>query len=228
MVCVDSPRFLGPPPQWCQAIAPEETQPAARRRHIARSSAATSFAWVRVTDNEGRAWCSRKEHHPRQVCSQTKTPGPWTRRSEVRLELSLGLRLRPRGGPAAGVGHDLTELRLVLGLTQPVEEFFDLALFLLEPAKRLLAIFVEGAVAAREAAPGAAAPAAHGLAHAVPAFLVPAAVAVLPTSHASTPYNICQDAQADRPVGHEAEDHEHDPCRLTQVIELCGDAHRRS
>ena len=58
-------------------------------------------------------------------------------------------RRRLGGGRAiAPLVHELVELGAVLGGAQPVEEVAELALLLVELAQRLLAIFVEGDVAA--------------------------------------------------------------------------------
>jgi len=51
-------------------------------------------------------------------------------------------------GVIAPLGHELIELGSVLGKTQPLQKFLELALFFLEPAKRIGAIFVESAIAA--------------------------------------------------------------------------------
>jgi hypothetical protein len=45
--------------------------------------------------------------------------------------------------------HELIELDLVLGKTEPVEEFAEFALFLFKPLHGLGLVFVEGAIAAR-------------------------------------------------------------------------------
>ncbi len=47
------------------------------------------------------------------------------------------------------IGHELVELGLVLGFAQSRQEFLEFALLVFEPAQRLGAIFVEGAVAGR-------------------------------------------------------------------------------
>src|SRR5690242_8666450 len=47
----------------------------------------------------------------------------------------------------APLGHELVELRLVLGMAQALEEFPEFALLLFEPVQGLRAILVEGAVA---------------------------------------------------------------------------------
>jgi hypothetical protein len=51
-------------------------------------------------------------------------------------------------GATTALGHELIEFCLVFGVPQPVEELLEFALFLLEPAESLSAVFVKGAVAA--------------------------------------------------------------------------------
>src|SRR5207248_8273966 len=65
-----------------------------------------------------------------------------------------GLRLAIGWGVRAGamLRHEEIELFLVLGMTQPIEEFAKLLLLFLEPPQRLHAVFIEGAVAARRRA----------------------------------------------------------------------------
>jgi hypothetical protein len=61
----------------------------------------------------------------------------------------LGLRLRSVvTGAIAPLGHELVELCPVLGKAQPLQKLLELALFFLEPAKRIGAIVVESAIAA--------------------------------------------------------------------------------
>src|SRR5262249_7370724 len=48
------------------------------------------------------------------------------------------------------------------------------------------------------------------------------------TVHASSPYEISEDQKTDRPVDHEAQDHESNPDRLryfVELVELRGDIH---
>ena len=47
-----------------------------------------------------------------------------------------------------GAHRDARQLFLVLGVTQPIQEFLELGLLLLEAAQRLHAVLVEGAVTA--------------------------------------------------------------------------------
>jgi hypothetical protein len=68
---------------------------------------------------------------------------------QLRRWLRLGLRLRSVvTGAIALLGHELVELGPVLGKTQPLQELLKLALFFLESAQRIGAIFVESAIAA--------------------------------------------------------------------------------
>ena len=63
------------------------------------------------------------------------------------LRLGIVRRRRTR----AVLRHELVELFLVLGVAQAVEEVAEFDLLFLEPAQRVGAVFVEGAVAARSA-----------------------------------------------------------------------------
>jgi hypothetical protein len=70
------------------------------------------------------------------------------RRTQPRRWLRLGLRLRSVvTGAIALLGHELVELGPVLGKAQPLQKLLELPLFLLEPAQRVGAIFVESAIA---------------------------------------------------------------------------------
>jgi hypothetical protein len=62
--------------------------------------------------------------------------------------LRLGLRLRSVTRAIAPLGHELVELGSVLGKAQPLQKLLKLALFFLESAQRVDAIFVESAIAA--------------------------------------------------------------------------------
>src|SRR5262245_36522227 len=105
--------------------------------------------------------------------------------------------------------HELVELGAVLGGAQAVEELLELALLLVEFAQGLLAIFVEGDVAAAAAPVVAALPGTPLLARAAAGFAtvasVPAAVAAMPRAkHASTPFQVDEKGEADRPEDDEA------------------------
>jgi len=63
--------------------------------------------------------------------------------------VSARRRLRRAAAPIAPFGHELIELGLVLGGAQPIEELAELLLLFLEPAQRVGAVVVEGAIAAR-------------------------------------------------------------------------------
>jgi multidrug efflux pump subunit AcrB len=58
--------------------------------------------------------------------------------------------------PVASLVHELVELRLVLGLTQAVQKFQEIALLVFEATQGLAAVFVKGGVAARGLAAWAA------------------------------------------------------------------------
>src|SRR5215813_9348736 len=65
----------------------------------------------------------------------------------VRLLRRLRRAIRLRR-PVAAFRHELVELRLVLGLPQPVKEIAEVALLILESAQRIGAVFIKGAIAA--------------------------------------------------------------------------------
>jgi hypothetical protein len=50
-------------------------------------------------------------------------------------------------GAIAPFGHELVELRAVLGKAQPPQELLELALLFFEPAQRIGAVFIESAIA---------------------------------------------------------------------------------
>src|SRR3984885_8107662 len=64
-------------------------------------------------------------------------------------DLTLRLTVGGRGWTRAVLGHELVELFLVLGVTQPIEEILEFGLLLLKALQRFDAVFVEGAVTAR-------------------------------------------------------------------------------
>src|SRR3546814_3058775 len=70
-------------------------------------------------------------------------------------------------------------------------------------------VLVEGAVAGRPVGLG----------------LPPLPAATLPASHASTPDQIGQNGETERPEHDESEHHQADPCRLADVVEPFHDAH---
>src|SRR5205085_239660 len=155
-----------------------------------------------------------------------------------------GLRLwRRRVVAAAAVGHELVELRLVLGLTQAVQKFEEIALLVFEATQGLAAVFVKSGVTARALAAWAAparsprrspgTPAARRLLHPLHSFLHPPLPAIMPAvcpaSHdATAPYQKSQGDEADRPPHDKARNHQSDPGRLADVVRACRDRHGRS
>src|SRR5262249_55080990 len=131
--------------------------------------------------------------------------------------------------PTTTFGHELVELGAVLGRPELVEIVAELALLFVELAQRLLAVFVERDVARRmPAAPVTALPGAPFFAARTPLLAggltvfgcVPAAVmAMLPTGHASTPFQVDQKGEANRPEHDEAEHHQGDPRRLGHLVQ---------
>ena len=98
--------------------------------------------------------------------------------------------------------------------------------------RRLGAVFVEGAVAARRriiprtAAHFGAHPV-HLALHALHLVLPAVMAAVIPASHSSAPYREGEDGKAKRPPGHEAENDQRDPGGFAEFVELRGDGHCR-
>src|SRR5690606_29280533 len=115
--------------------------------------------------------------------------------------------------------HELIELGLVLRHAQAIEEATELALFLLETAQGLLAIFVERAIAGGRINASVQAPL---LSLALPALSHPALparkVTVPSTAHPSAPDQVSQNCESYRPEHREAEDHDGDPGRLSPVV----------
>src|SRR6266849_7349893 len=131
----------------------------------------------------------------------------------------------------AALGHEFVEFRLVLGVAQAVEERLELALLLLEPPQGLVAIFVKGPVAARTAK-AAAAPAFggalhpfHPLLHPFHATLPAVSAAMCPACHSSTPYQIAENHEAERPEHDEAHHHQPDPGWLADVVQMRREVH---
>src|SRR5262249_32638437 len=134
------------------------------------------------------------------------------------------------GRAVAPLVHELVELGAVLGGAQLVEEFAELALLLVEPAQRLLAILVECHVAAAAVAPTTAAiapfalpgtPFLAGFATRLAAVrAVPLAVTAMPRAkHASTPFQVEEKGEADRPEHDEADDQQRDPGGPRDVVQ---------
>src|SRR5580693_3909793 len=133
-------------------------------------------------------------------------------------------RLRGRR-PIAALVHELVELGTVLGGAQPIEEVAELALLLVELAQGLLAVLVDGDVATALMAPAmTAAPGAEFVARVTASGAAvgsrPMAVAAVPRAkHASTPFQIDEKGQADRPEHDEAHDHQGDPGGPGNVVQ---------
>src|SRR6202030_1446984 len=117
-----------------------------------------------------------------------------------------------RGRTRAVLRHELVELFLVLGVTQPIEEILESGLLLFEALQRFHAVFIERAVAARgrtEAAEVEAA-ALHVVAHPLhlvlhPLHLILPAILVTPATHFRAPECEKEKGKADRPPEQEAE-----------------------
>src|ERR1700728_3198421 len=161
----------------------------------------------------------------------------------------LGLRLRLcrwslLGTTIAPVGHELIELRTVLGKAQALQKLLEIPLLILQPPQGLAAVIVKRAVSAgrRGTPPGATATAScavhpgphaiHLLLHALHLRLPTArvvlplfAVVMMPASHSSAPYEKGEDGEPNGPPRHEAEDRERNPGRLSEFIELVDEDH---
>src|SRR5205807_8957147 len=141
---------------------------------------------------------------------------------------------------AAAVGHELVELRLVLGLTQAVQKFEEIALLVFEATQGLAAVFVKGGVTARGLAAWAAparssrrspgTPAARRLLHPLHSFLHPPLPAIMPAvcpapQDATLPYQKSQGTEPDGPPPDKARNHNTAPGRLAAVLQACPDGH---
>ncbi len=126
------------------------------------------------------------------------------------------------------VGHELIELGTVLGETQAFQELTELALLILEALQRLLAVLVEGPVAARGKAAAASAPqrsrCCSNRSH------LPAIRCFQRLSNERQPHPCPmrplhrRKANIARPSGHqhdEARHHQRDPRGPAEVVELC-------
>src|SRR5690606_5707031 len=109
----------------------------------------------------------------------------------------LILRRAFRRRTVAPLGHEGIELGLVLGEAKPLQERLELALLFFQSPQGVVAVFIEGRVAARRGPEGRTAAetgtAAHLRAHPVHLRLqaihlvLPAIVAAITASHSSTP-----------------------------------------
>src|SRR5438132_3281320 len=187
-------------------------------------------------------WCSPSTARGCTAATSRATGSSAPRSTTSRTARCKGSRLRLRGRPfrpPAAVVHELIEFGLVLGVAQPVQELEEIALLVFEPPQCLGAIFVEGAVAARRPLTrrplvrttppaGAAAHLLHALLHALHASPPAAVPAMCPASHATTPYQISENHQPGGPEQDEADDHQPDPGRFTDVVQTPRDRHGRS
>src|SRR5262245_40668359 len=145
-------------------------------------------------------------------------------RKNSTLRLRLGRRRARAGLAAAPLAHEVVELGAILGHAQPLQERAELLRLLLQPAQGLVAVFIEGAVAAgphaRRSAP-LLHPPLPALALALPPLggaLAPLLHVMSSASHPSAPYEIGQDRQPDGPEHDEADHHQGDPCRPSEVV----------
>src|SRR5262245_43008198 len=157
----------------------------------------------------------------------------------LRLGGLIGASVRLAIAPLA---HERIELGAVLGRTQSLQERPKLGRLLFQLAQRLLAVLIKGVIAAgTQAVLVVSPPVLHALlparALALPTrgravhplrrpFAPPIDVTAGPmpsASHPSTPYDVGQDRQSDRPKQDEADHHEGDPCRPAEVIYACHD-----
>src|SRR5262245_119183 len=121
--------------------------------------------------------------------------------------------------------HERVELFLVLGVAQAAQELLELLLFLLQTPQRLLAVFIEGAVAARWRAEAEAMPL-HAVLHALhlplhPFHLVRPAIAIVvaPATHFSAPECAKEKGKSDRPPDQEDENGHGDPAGMPGAFE---------
>src|SRR5581483_2685682 len=135
---------------------------------------------------------------------------------------------RRRRRPASMLRHERVELFLVLGVAQAGQEFLELLLLLLQPPQRLLAVFIESAVAARGRAEAEAMPL-HAVLHALhlplhALHLVRPAIAVVmtPATHFSAPECEKEKGKSDRPPDQEAEDGHGNPAGVPGALEHVG------
>src|SRR6266404_1098708 len=137
----------------------------------------------------------------------------------------------------AAIGHELVELGLVLGEAQFVQEALELALLLFEAAQSLLAVFVEGGVAAA----GLLAPAPATVPALVRTTLVAlvrtalvalvmasiplAAIAVFPASHAFAPDQEDQHSEANRPAEGKSNHRQAHQCGPAELLQSLSQPH---
>src|SRR5215470_1205716 len=164
-----------------------------------------------------------KKGHPRNpggLSIWQRPPRAHGRRRTLPL-MGLGLRFRRAvrlRRPVTAFRHELVELRLVLGVPQPVKEIAELALLLLEPPQCFGAVFIKGTIAAGPLRAPPIASGAHLSAHALHLFLHAIHLAlpmvhavVVPATHSSAPDDERQRRKPQRPPKPEPKDHEDDP-----------------
>ena len=103
----------------------------------------------RAFENVGRAYLAFARTEPAYYAAmfEAQLPGEGQVAGLYQFAAEVGCARVRRLAPA--FGHVLVELGLVLGMAQAFEERLELALLLFETAHRLVAIFIEGTVAAR-------------------------------------------------------------------------------
>ena len=115
--------------------------------------------------------------------------------------------------------HELVELFLVLGVTQPIEEIAKFVLLLLKPAQGFHAVFIKRAITAGRWAESAErkAPPLHAIAHSF--HFVRPTIVIVPATHFSAPEGEKEKGKADRPPDDEAQDGHGDPAGVPGRIE---------
>src|SRR5262249_24937094 len=100
------------------------------------------------------------------------------------------------------------------------------------PAECFGPVLVESAVAARPAIAPGAAPSfgcrlhpLHALLHSFHAELPTLSTAMCPACHSSTPYQVSENHKAERPPQDKADDHQADPRRLANIVQMRCDGH---
>src|SRR5262245_20757849 len=143
----------------------------------------------------------------------------WGKTSALRRRrMDVGRRVAAR----APVGHELIELGLVLSHPQTGEEIAKLALLLFKTPQGFLAVFVEGALAARA---HRRLPPRSCTRCAIRSVLPTADAVMLPAAHSSTPDDEGQGGNTHRPPDHEAQDRQGDPGRFSQFVDCNNDRH---
>ena len=169
-------------------------------------------------------WWDALHRHPRQIQL------PCAREPQSRLHTRLSRPCASREGPrqagpqdcASGfwlravgtLGRELIKLGLVLGHAKPGKEFLKCAVLFFQAAQGLSSIFIKCPVAARSWLR----PPVLGLTH-VGGAIVPATDAKSTTHHSSTPHEIGQDSEFQRPPEHQCENRQTNPHRSWQFFD---------